>query len=55
MHKIWANCLIAGTMTWDQVKPERLQAVDDELKRRIAAGIISEDDYKRITGKAEIA
>ena len=53
MVKIWANCLIAGTMTWEQVKAERREAVDAELKRRVTDGLISEDDYKRITGQAE--
>ena len=51
MVKIWANCLIAGTMTWDQVKAERRSAIDEELKMRVTDGLISEDDYKRITGQ----
>ena len=51
MVKIWANCLIAGTMTWDQVKAERRSAIDEELKMHVTDGLISEDDYKRITGQ----
>ena len=51
MVKIWANCLIAGTMMWQQVKAERRSAVDAELKMRVTNGLISEDDYKRITGQ----
>ena len=53
MVKIWANCLIAGTMTWEQVKPERREPVDEELKRRVTDGLISKDDYKHITGQTE--
>ena len=51
MVKIWANCLIARTMTWGQVKAERRSAVDEELKMRVTDGLISEYDYKRITGQ----
>jgi uncharacterized membrane protein len=51
MDKIWANRLVAGTKTWAEMPASRRTGVKRELAKRVADGEISEEDYKRITGK----
>jgi hypothetical protein len=46
MAKIWANRLIAGTKTWDEVPTSRKSSVKTELKKRVADNIITSDKYK---------
>lgn len=52
MAKIWANRLIAGDKTWDEVPPERVDAVSAELQKRVQAGKITAEKYEEITGEA---
>lgn len=51
MNEIWANRLIAGTKTWDQVPAHRLVAIDAILCYRVAQGEISAERYAEITGE----
>lgn len=51
MAKIWANRLIAGTKTWDEVPASRKAEVKVELGVRVGKGEITADDYERITGE----
>lgn len=51
MDKIWANRLIAGTKTWDEMPASRRPGVKAELARRVAAGGITAEQYKEITGE----
>ena len=51
MDKIWANRLIAGTKTWDEMPASRRAGVKLELAKRVAEGEISEERYKEITGE----
>jgi hypothetical protein len=51
MAKIWANRLIAGTKTWDEVPTNRKTAVLAELKGRVENGEITADLYAEITGE----
>lgn len=51
MAKIWANRLIAGTKTWDEVPAERKVEVLAELKNRVESGKITADKYAEITGE----
>lgn len=53
MIKIWADCLIAGTKRWAEVKEARREAVKAELLRRVEAGELSQDDYLKIVGLEE--
>lgn len=50
MAKIWANRLIAGDKTWDQVPEERKGAVRAELEKRVSAGKISKEKLEEILG-----
>lgn len=50
MAKIWANRLIAGDKTWNQVPEERKEAVKAELKKRFKAGKISREKLEEILG-----
>jgi len=52
MNKIWANRLIAGTKTWDQVPASRKDGVLEELKTRVEDGEITAEKFKEITGEA---
>lgn len=52
MNKIWANRLIAGTKTWDQVPASRKDAVMEELKSRVEDGEITAEKFVEITGEA---
>lgn len=50
MSKIWANRLIAGTKTWEQVPASRKDGVLEELKNRVADGEITAEKFEEITG-----
>ena len=50
MAKIWANRLIAGDKTWDQVPEERKGAVRAELEKRVSTGKISREKMEEILG-----
>ena len=50
MDKIWANRLIAGTKTWEQVPASRKDAVLMELKNRVENGVITPEKFGEITG-----
>ena len=51
MNKIWANRLIAGTKTWEQVPASRKVGVMAELKNRAADGEITAEKFEAITGE----
>lgn len=49
MEKIWANRVIAGSKTWEDVRRAgREEAVMDELMRRVEAGTLSEERYYEV-------
>lgn len=50
MAKIWANRLIAGDKTWDQVPAERKEAVRAELEKRVRSGKIRREKLEEILG-----
>lgn len=50
MNKIWTNRLVAGTKTWEDVPPERKDAVLVELRKRVEKGKITAEKYSEITG-----
>ena len=50
MSVIWANRLIAGTKTWEEMPASRRAGVKRELAKRVESGEIAAEDYKRITG-----
>lgn len=50
MVKIWANRLIAGDKTWNQVPETRKEAVRAELEKRFNAGEISREKLEEILG-----
>lgn len=52
MNKIWANRLIAGTKTWDQVPASRKDGVLEELKQRVEDGSLTAEKFEEITGEA---
>ena len=52
MAKIWANRLVAGTKTWDEVPAERKAEVLAELASRVKNGKITAEQYTEITGEA---
>lgn len=52
MNKIWANRLIAGTKTWEQVPASRKSGVLAELRKRVADGEITAAKFREITGEA---
>ena len=51
MNIIWANRLIAGTKTWEEMPASRRAGVKRELAKRVESGEITADDYKDITGE----
>ena len=51
MNKIWANRLIAGTKTWDEVPSSRKSGVMDELRNRVEDGEITAERFEEITGE----
>lgn len=54
MNKIWANRLIAGTKTWEQVPAGRKDAVLDELRNRVESGEITAEKFEEITGEVYV-
>lgn len=54
MNVIWANRLVAGTKTWDEVPADRKAAVLVELQKRVAAGKITAEQYAEITGETYV-
>lgn len=55
MNAIWANRLIAGTKTWDEMPASRQKGVKAELADRVESGEITADRYKEITGEDYVA
>ena len=51
MAAIWANRLIDGDKTWAEVPKSRKAAVEEELRRRVAAGEITAERFEEITGE----
>lgn len=51
MNEIWANRLIAGTKTWDEVPNSRKNAVKNVLRGRVESGEITAEQYEEITGE----
>ena len=55
MNKIWANRLVAGTKTWDEMPASRQSAVKAILAERVADNEITAERYKEITGEDSAA
>lgn len=55
MNEIWANRLIAGTKTWDEMPVSRQKGVKNVLAGRVADNEITADLYKEITGEEYVA
>ena len=51
MERIWANRLIAGTKTWEEMPASRRAGVKAELAKRVTKGKITAEQYKEITGE----
>lgn len=51
MDRIWANRLVAGTKTWEEMPASRRAGVKRELAKRVADGEITAERYKEITGE----
>ena len=51
MDKIWANRLVAGTKTWEEMPISRRAGVKKLLAERVESGEITAADYERITGE----
>ena len=54
MNKIWANRLIAGTKTWEQVPASRKDGVLEELKQRVEKGEVTAEKFEEITGEVYV-
>lgn len=52
MNEIWANRLVVGTKTWDEVTPSRKNAVKEVLRSRVESEAITAERYEEITGEA---
>lgn len=50
MNKIWADRLVAGAWTWNDVPLQRKLAINAILHEYASEGKITEDQYKEITG-----
>ena len=50
MNEIWANRLIAGTKTWDEVPASRKNPVKNVLRGRVESGEITPEQFEEITG-----
>ena len=50
MAKIWANRLIGGTKTWNDVPSTRVNDVLAELRTRVEIGEITAGRFREITG-----
>lgn len=48
MARIWANRLIAGDKTWDEVPESRKAAVKKVLQEDVANGKITQEEYDSI-------
>lgn len=55
MNEIWANRLIAGTKTWEEMPASRRKAVKAILTERVADGEITAERFEEITGEAYAA
>lgn len=55
MNNIWANVLIAGSKTWNNVPQTRKKAVKAILAERVKNSEITAGDYTRITGEDYVA
>lgn len=54
MAKIWANAILRGSKTLSEIKdPTRKSEVVAELKARLDAGTITEEQYKAAMGENE--
>ena len=51
MDKIWANRLVAGTKTWEQVPASRKDDVLAELRSRVEDDEITAEKFEDITGE----
>lgn len=51
MNIIWANRLIAGTKTWEEMPASRRAGVKKVLAGRVNKGEITAGDYRNITGE----
>lgn len=51
MNEIWANRLVAGTKTWEEVTPSRKDAIKEVLRGRVASETITAEKYEEITGE----
>lgn len=51
MNKIWANRLIGGTKSWEEVPASRKDGVKEELAERVEGGVITAGQYAEITGE----
>ncbi len=51
MNEIWANRLVAGTKTWEEMPASRHMAVKAILAGRVKSGAVSAEKYKEITGE----
>lgn len=52
MERIWANRLIAGAKTWEEMPASRRAGVKAELAKRVTDGEITAERYKEITGES---
>lgn len=50
MNKIWADRLIAGTRTWDEVPASRKPAVQAILLDYVEKGKLTQERYEEIVG-----
>lgn len=51
MNNIWANRLIGGTKTWEDVPESRKDGVKTVLLERVDNGFITMEQYIDIIGK----
>ncbi len=51
MNEIWANRLIAGTKTWEQVPASRREGVAAVLAERVEVGELSDERRREIVGE----
>ena len=50
MNKIWADRLVAGTRTWNEVPASRKEAVRAILLKMVADGELTAERYQEIVG-----
>lgn len=50
MDRIWANRLIAGTKTWNEMPESRRESVKLVLEERVKLGIITKEQMDEIIG-----